>query len=124
MSVDLLQRRRLTMRFLLRLLVLLAALSIGGQAQETPRMTSVEPGNGKVGDELTASGENLDAKYVKEVYLTVGNTDIKVVVTEQTATSIKFKIPARAKPGRYALMVLTAEKTPKFIEQPVKCTVE
>ena len=85
------------MRLLLRLLVLVAALSPWTQAQETPRMTSVEPGNGKAGEELTVTGENLNTKYVKEVYLTVGNTDIKVEVTEQTATSIKFKIPAKAK---------------------------
>ena len=87
-------------------------------------MKSVEPGNGKVGDELTVSGENLDTKFVKEVYLTDGKNDIKVEVTQQTAEVIKLKIPAKAKPGRYSLMVLTAEKTPKLIEQPVKCTVE
>ena len=112
------------MGLLLRLLLLVAVLCPWALAQDTPRMTSVEPANGKVGVELTVSGENLDAKYVKELYLTVGNTDVKVEITAQTANSIKFKIPAKAKPGRYALMVLTAEKPPKLIEQPVKCTVE
>ncbi len=87
-------------------------------------MKTVEPGNGKVGDELTVSGENLDSKFVKEVYLTDGKNDIKVEVTQQTAEAIKLKIPAKAKPGRYSLMVLTAEKSPKLIEQPVKCTVD
>jgi hypothetical protein len=54
-----------------RLLVVLAAvLTSCALAQESPRMKSVEPANGKVGD------------------------------------------------------VLTAEKVPKLIEQPVKCTVE
>jgi hypothetical protein len=93
-------------------------------AQDSPRMKSVEPGNGKAGDELTVTGENLDSKFVKEVYLTDGKNDLKVEILQQTAEAIKLKIPANAKPGRYSLMVLTAEKVPKYIEQPVKCTVE
>lgn len=112
------------MRNWLRLLVIAAALAPWALAQESPRMKSVEPTNGKAGDELTVSGENLDSKFVKELYLTDGKNDIKVEVTQQTAEAIKFKIPVKAKPGRYALMVLTAEKVPKYIEQPVKCTVE
>jgi uncharacterized membrane protein len=108
----------------LRLLVLIATLTVWALAQDSPRMKSVEPGNAKAGDELTVSGENLDAKFVKEVYLTDGKSDIKVEMTEQAAGTIKIKVPAKAKAGRYSLMVLTAEKTPKLIEQPVKCTVE
>ncbi len=112
------------MRNWLRLTLLVVALIPAALAQESPRMKTVEPGNGKVGDEITVSGENLDSKFVKEVYLTDGKNDIKVEVTQQTAEAIKLKIPAKAKPGRYSLMVLTAEKVPKYIEQPVKCTVE
>ena len=111
------------MRNWLRLVVGVMVLGAGALAQESPRMKSVDPGNGKIGEELTVSGENLDAKFVKEVYLTDGKNDIKVEVTQQTGEAIKLKIP-KAKPGRYSLMVLTAEKTPKLIEQPVKCTVE
>ena len=106
------------------LCALAVTLASGAFAQESPRMKSVEPGNGKAGDELTVSGENLDAKFVKKVYLTDGKNDIEVEVTQQTAEAIKLKIPAKAKPGRYSLMVLTTEKAPKLIEQPVKCTVE
>lgn len=112
------------MRNWLCLLVFAVTFTPWALAQESPRMKSVEPTNGKTGDELTISGENLDTKYVKEVYLTDGKNDIKAEVTQQTAEAIKIKIPAKAKPGRYALMVLTAEKVPKYIEQPVKCTVE
>ena len=57
------------------------------------------------------------------MYLTDGKTDIQVEVTEQTAKAIKFKIPVKAS-GKLALMVLTAEKDPKYIEQPVKVTVD
>ena len=46
------------------------------------------------------------------------------LLTEQAAASIKFKIPATAKAGRFSLMILTTGKEPKYIEQPVKVTVE
>jgi hypothetical protein len=107
----------------LRLLLLLAFVAPWALAQESPRMKSVEPANGKVGEEVTVSGENLDAKFVKEVYLTDGKADFKAEMTQQTASAIKLKIP-KAPAGRYSLMVLTADQAPKLIEQPVRCTVE
>jgi hypothetical protein len=87
-------------------------------------MTNVEPGSGKVGDILTVSGENLDKTQVAELYLTDGKKDTKVEMTEQTPKSITFKIPVKARPGRFALMVMTKGKETKLIEQPVKVTVE
>jgi hypothetical protein len=108
---------------LLTTLVGLVALPIAGQAP-MPRMTSVEPANGKVGDVLTVAGENLDKQNVAEIYLTDGKTDWRVAVTEQAATAVKIKIPDNAKQGRFSLMILTVGKEPKLIEQPVKVTVE
>ena len=94
-------------------------------AQEgMPRMTTVEPANGKAGDVLAVAGENLTKPGLEKLYLTDGKLDVQVEVTEQTATSLKFKIPAGAKAGRFSLMVLTGGKDPKYIEQPVKVTVE
>lgn len=90
----------------------------------TPQMTSVEPASGASGDVLTITGDRLDRDNVAAVYLTDGKNDIKVVITGQNATSIKFQIPAAAKAGRFALMVLTTGKEPKLIEEPVKVTVE
>ena len=104
------------------LLTAVVSLALGQEAM--PRMTTVEPPNGKVGDELTVAGENLAKPGVVKVYLTDGKNDTEVQVTEQAATSIKFKIPASAKPGRFSLMILTGGKEPKYIEQPVKITVE
>ncbi len=103
----------------------LPVLALVLSAQQTmPRMTAVEPPTGKVGDVVAVAGENLDKDQVKEVYLTAGNTDLKVEVTEQAGAAIKFKIPAKAVAGRYSLMILTGGKEPKLIEQPVKITVE
>lgn len=105
--------------------VALAALAVVSFAQQAmPRLTGVEPANGKAGDVLTAAGENLNKPGVQKLYLTDGKNDVEVEVTEQTDTAIKFKVPAGAKAGRFSLMVLTGGKEPKYIEEPVKVTIE
>lgn len=104
--------------------LLVAASSAAYSQQAMPRMTSVEPTSAKKGDVVAVTGENLDKDAVAKVYLTDGKNDTAVEVTEQSATSIKFKIPAAKVAGRLALMVLTTGKDPKYIEQPVKVTIE
>ena len=103
---------------------LLLAASFAAFAQQAmPRMTSVEPQNGKAGDVVVVSGENLEKATVSKVYLTDGKNDLEVSITEQSGKEIKFKIPAKAT-GRLALMVLTSGKEAKLIEQPVKVQVD
>ena len=103
-------------------LLFAATLVLFGQ-ETMPRMSSVEPPNGKAGDVVTVTGENLDKGNVGKVYLIDNKNDLVCEITEQTATSIKIKIPAKAS-GRMALMILTAGKEPKEIVQPVKMTIE
>ncbi len=105
-------------------LPLFLAAGLAAFAQSIPRLTGVDPGTGKAGDEITATGENLEKAHVAKLYLTDEKNDVVLDVTEQTATTIKFKIPAKATAGRFALMLLTTGKEPKLIEQPVKLTVE
>jgi hypothetical protein len=100
-----------------------AAVVLLAQAN-IPQVRSVEPATAKVGDVLTATGENLDRANVAEAYLTDGTNDFKVAITEQAAGSLKVKVTANVKPGRLALMVLTRGREPKLIEQPVKVTIE
>ena len=88
-----------------------------------PKVTTVEPDTGKAGDIISAKGENLDKSSIGEVYLTDGSHDVKMQITEQTETQVKFKVPENIKGGRYHLMVLTADKK-SFIEQPVVFAVE
>jgi hypothetical protein len=88
-----------------------------------PKVTTVEPDTGKVGDIISAKGENLDKSSIGEVYLTDGTHDLKMQITEQTETEVKFKVPQNTKAGRYHLMMLTADKK-SFVEQPVVFTVE
>ena len=81
--------------------------------------------SGKVGTDIVVTGENLGKALVAELYLTDGKNDIKLVLSEQTDTTLKTKIPASAKVGeRYKLMILTKGKEPKLIEQPVRFEVE
>jgi hypothetical protein len=112
------------MKLSLTVPLFLAACAAAFAQQTMPRMTTVDPGNGKAGDVITVAGENLEKNQVAKVYLTDEKKDLVVEVIEQTATSLKFKIPAKAVPGRFALMLLTTGKEPKLIEQPVKLTVE
>ena len=111
------------MKLSITLTLLLAACLMVFAQQPMPRMTSAEPPNGKSGEVIAITGENLDKAQVAKVYLTDGKNDIEVEVTEQTATSLKFKVPAKGN-GRLALMILTTGKDSKLIEQPVKVTVE
>ena len=102
-------------------LLCLVALALSG-FQGFAKLASMEPETGKVGDVVTAKGENLDKTKVGEIYLTDGAKDYKGTITEQSDTEIKFKVP-KVEAGRYRLMLLTANKA-SMIEQPVMFTVE
>lgn len=108
--------------------VLLLALAVPALllAQEvTPRFTTVEPMLGKVGTEITVTGEHIGKDVVAELYFTDGTNDIKTPMLTQTETTITCKIPKGVKPGlRYRLMVLTKGKEPRLIEQPVRVEIE
>jgi hypothetical protein len=110
----------------LSLIATLLAASFAVFAQQAmPRMVSVDPLSGKRGDVIAVTGENLDKDQVDKVFLTDGKNDTQCEVTEQTATTIKFKIPAKAATGsRLGLMILTTGKDAKYIEQPVKIMIE
>ena len=104
----------------------LMAVAFGVWAQDgLPRMLSVDPLSGKKGDVIAVTGENLDRGSVDKVFLTDGKNDTPVEITEQNATTIKFKIPDKAATGsRLAIMILTKGKDPKYIEQPVRVMIE
>ena len=89
-----------------------------------PRMTTVEPMTAKVGEVVTVAGENLDKSNVSEVFLNDDSNDIRVQITDQAATAIKFKVPDNAKPGRFRLVIRTPTTPPKDYIQPVRLTVQ
>lgn len=108
----------------LAVLIALAAPAVLAAQATLPQMQSVDPASAKAGDVVTVTGENLDQNIVAALYLTNGKEDFKAEITQQTSTSIKFKIPSVVKTGRLALMVLTKGKEPKLIEEPVKVLIE
>jgi hypothetical protein len=94
------------------------------QPLPTPIVRAVDPATVKPGEIATISGDNLDQSRVKEVYLTTGTVDVKVQIVDQSATAIKFKVPAKTAPARYTIMVLLAGDEPRLLEEPVRLTVE
>jgi len=117
---------RLSLKWLIPLFILSVAAPPLLFSQETlPRFTAVDPTAGKVGTLITVTGENIGTNIVAKVYFTDGQNDIEVLATDHTSTSLKVKIPDRAKVGvRYKLMILTRGKDPKLIEQPVRVEVQ
>ena len=105
--------------------MLLMAAGLAAHAQEgMPRMYTAEPATAQRGDVITVTGDYLDVGCVAKVFLTDGTTDTAVEVTEQTKTTIKFKIPKKIAAGRLAVMVLTPGRDAKYIEEPVKVLIE
>lgn len=91
----------------------------------TPLIKAVQPDSAKAGDDVTVSGTNLAKTTVAAVYLTQGEKTIKVKVTSQTETEVKFTIPADLKTGRFGIMVLTTGgDDARQIDEPVYLSVE
>ena len=110
------------MRLCLLITLLAGLVMFSATLQAQARITSVEPLTAKAGDTVNAIGEEIDNANVDTLYLTDGTNDFKCQMVEQTATTIKFKVPDNMKAGRWAVMVHT--KKNQLIEQPVKLTVE
>ena len=101
--------------------LLVALLAVSAVAQ-SPRLKSVEPAEGKAGEELVTQGQSLGENTVADLFLTDGTNDHKVKMVDQQAEAIRFALP-KVKPGRYNLMLLTKGASPAYLEQPVICTV-
>lgn len=93
-------------------------------SQGVPVLSTVSPDPARAGSLVIARGEYLDKAHLSELFLSTDKTDVKVEIIEQTATVIKFKVPADAAPGRYRLTVLMAGREPTLLEQPVTFAVK
>jgi len=69
---------------------LFAAVVLLAQA-DVPQVRSVEPATAKVGDVLTATGENLDRANVAEAYLTAGTNDFKVAIPSRGQGRLRLR---------------------------------
>ena len=106
----------------LRVLCVFLLATLTGWAA-VPRVTSVEPGFGKNGEELLVNGQNLDSANVTNLFLTAAGEDHEVEIKEQTADTIRFVIPADLALGRYNLTVQTGGPSPSILVQPISCSV-
>jgi len=77
----------------------------------------VAPFEARIGQTVTAKGENLGADRVKELYLTNGDVDIRVEVVEQNNAEIRFKMPDSTQPGKYRVAIVNEEGV--LLDQPV-----
>jgi hypothetical protein len=106
-------------------LVLLAAAVLfplaipQGAAQETVRVTGVDPSSGKANDIVTVAGENLGKGKVSAVFLSDEKDDHKASVVSQEPDKIVIKVPD-VKPGDYNVSVQAGNSI--FI-QPIRFTV-
>jgi len=87
-------------------------------------MTDISQKTAKPGEIITVSGQGLNSKNIDEIYLTDHKFDMRVKVLEQTQTTVKFRVPPFAKPGRTQLLFLTRGDEPKLLEQPVYLLIE
>jgi hypothetical protein len=114
----------------MRLLVpaLMLALSCFAGDDLAPQISTVVPRVVKPGDTVIVTGISLSDDRVEEVYLSDHKFDMKVKVLDQTAKTIKFRVPPFAKPGRMQLlMLMKAEKEgedPKLLELPAYLLIE
>jgi hypothetical protein len=89
-----------------------------------PQMTDISQKAAKPGEIIIVSGQGLNSKNIDEIYLTDHKFDMRVKVLEQTQTTVKFRVPPFAKPGRTQLLFLTKGDEPKLLEQPVYLLIE
>lgn len=99
-------------------MIALSGVRVG--AQETARVTGVDPANGKSNDTITISGENLGKAHVAAVFLSDDKDDFKATIVSQENDKIVIKVPA-VKPGSYNVSIQAANA---ILIQPVKFTVE
>jgi IPT/TIG domain len=74
-----------------------------------PHVATVAPSSGKVNDQVTLTGENLDKKSVAAVFLSDDANDYKAAVVDQTGQKIIMQVP-QVKPGDYNVSLQVGDK--------------
>jgi IPT/TIG domain len=78
-------------------------------AQDASKVTAVDPTSGKVNDDVTLTGENLDKDSVAAVFLSDDKDDFKATLVEQTADKIVMKVP-QTKAGDYNVSIQVKDR--------------
>jgi hypothetical protein len=106
-----------------RLVLLAAAILLTSSlalSQAAPKITGVDPGMGKVNDNVTVSGNNLEKTSVAAIFLSDDKTDYKATIVEQAADKIVMKVP-QVKPGSYNVSIQVGNG---ILIEPVRFTVQ
>ena len=98
-------------------------LSVAAFADKAPVVNSIDPVEADPGALVTATGVALTKANVSAVYLSNGATEVQVELLEQTAQTLKFKVPENLRGGRYTLVLAMPGDPPLLLEQPVKLFV-
>lgn len=78
-------------------------------AQNSAKVTALDPKSGKVNDIVTVTGENLGKDTVLEVNLSDADNDFKATLVEQAADKITMKVP-QVKAGSYNLSIKVKDR--------------
>lgn len=100
------------------ILLLCLAPRVGGQ--NSPKVTAVAPGTGKVNDDVTLTGENLGKDSISAVYLSDDKDDFKATLVDQENAKIILKVP-QVKSGGYNISIQEGDK---ILILPLRFTVQ
>jgi hypothetical protein len=106
----------------LALLALVVAPHRAVFAQASSKVTAVDPGTGKVNDQITVTGTNLGKTTVFGVYLSDDKDDFKATIVDQAADKIVMKVP-QVKAGNYNISILIGGPTGSLLIQPIHFSV-
>jgi hypothetical protein len=109
-------------QFASTILVLAAALLLSSfaVAQNSPKITGVDPATGKVNDSVTVSGAGIGKDAVTAVFLSDDKSDYKAVIVTQAPDKIVMKIP-QVKAGGYNVSIQVGNG---ILIEPVRFTVQ
>jgi len=98
--------------------------NIGREPGDIPQVDRAEPDLVQAGDVVTAFGKHLDWSHVADVLLSDGVLVALTHIVEQGSDFLRFRIPRSLAPGRYNVVLATAEQQPRLLDQQVVITVK
>ena len=98
--------------------------NIDREPRDIPHVDRAEPDVVQAGSVVTAFGEHLDWSHVADILLSDGVLVALAHIVEQESNFLRFRIPRSLEPGRYSVLLATAEQRPRLLDQQVVITVK
>jgi hypothetical protein len=93
--------------------------SIDREPRDIPHVDRAEPDVVQTGDVVTAFGKHLDWSHVADVLLSDADVVALTHIVVQGSDFLRFRIPRSLAPGRYSVLLATAEQQPRLLDQQV-----